>query len=190
MSIDQDVALPHARDEGAWMRSSGNLFASMELKTEIELVTVAKVGDHAAFSKLVRCYQRAVYRLAFAMTRNPDAAAALTRDTFVRAWKGIKDFPDGRRFFPWLLRIARNLSVAQARHRPPNPKPGEADILTLFGELRPDEQMALALRVVERHRYDTIAALLDVSIGIAVLRLSQTRGHLLARTAPPGEGRA
>ena len=66
-------------------------------------------------------------------------------------------------------------------------KPGEGGrILESFAELRPDEQMALSLRVVERLKYSDIAALLDTSLGAAMVRLAQARSLLLGRTAQPG----
>jgi len=154
----------------------------MELQLEQELVEAAQNGDRDSFLELVRHYQRPVYRLAYAMTRDADDAAALAQETFVRAGKGIKDLPESRRFFPWVLRIARNLAVSLARKRAGAQKPGAVDpLLRSFEELRPDEQMALALRVVERLKYADIAALLDTSVGAAMVRLAQARALMIGR---------
>ena len=59
--------------------------------------------------------------------------------------------------------------------------PTEASALAAFAELRPDEQMALSLRLLERLPYEEIGAILDLSLGVVTLRLSQARGHLLPR---------
>lgn len=170
------------------MTSQASPIAWMDLSRENELVAAAQRGDREAFLELVRHYQRSVYRLSFAMTRNADDAAALAQETFVRAWKGMRDLPQSRRFFPWALRIARNLAVSLSRKRVGTLKPGEGDaLLNSFAELRPDEQMALSLRVVERLKYSDIAALLDTSLGAAMVRIAQGRSLLLSRTAAEGE---
>jgi RNA polymerase sigma-70 factor (ECF subfamily) len=154
----------------------------MEAGREAELVVASQAGDRSAFLELTRFYHRPVYRLAYAMTRSPDQAATLTQDTFVRAWQGLKGFSDRRRFFPWVLRIARNHSAAKAR--PPaddRATDGSGALLDAFGELRPDEQMALALRATDRLPYREIAALIELPAGAAIVRISNARGLLFAR---------
>jgi DNA-directed RNA polymerase specialized sigma24 family protein len=169
------------------MTSQSSPIAWMELELEQELVAAAQGGDRDAFLELVRHYQLPVYRLAFAMTRDADDAASLAQETFVRAGKGIKDLPESRRFFPWVLRIARNLAVSLARKRAGSRKPGDGNqLLRSFEELRPDEQMALALRVVQRLKYGDIAVLLDTSLGAAMVRLAQARALLLGRADSAG----
>lgn len=166
------------------MTSQASPIAWMDLSRENELVAAAQRGDREAFLELVRHYQRSVYRLSYAMTRNADDAAELAQETFVRAWKGMRDLPESRRFFPWVLRMARNLAVSLSRKRAGTQKPGEGDaLLNSFAELRPDEQMALSLRLVERLKYSDIAALLDTSLGAAMVRIAQGRSLLLGRTA-------
>ena len=166
----------------------------IDLNREVELLAAARDGDLPAYLELVRHYQEPVYRLAYALTRNVEDASALARETFVRGWKGIAGYPDRRRFFPWLLRIERNLAVTMARRRGPRSSgtseafdDGDARLLAAFGSLRPDEQMALALRSVERLPYIEIAALLDISQAHAIIRIASARGILLAQTAERGE---
>ena len=172
------------------MSPQSSPIAWMELQLEQELVDAAQNGDRDSFLELVRHYQRPVYRLAFAMTRDADDAASLAQETFVRAAKGIKDLPESRRFFPWVLRIARNLAVSLGRKRAGSRKSGGDPLLRSFEELRPDEQMALALRVVQRLKYADIATLLDTSLGAAMVRLAQARALLLGRADSAGGGEA
>ena len=65
---------------------------------------------------------------------------------------------------------------------------GEDAADLFFSPLRRDEQLALALRGAGRFRYEEIAALLDVPIGIAFLRISQARGSMLRQAAGGAEG--
>jgi len=174
------------------MHASGALFVSMDAGREVELVAAAKEGHLGAYLDLVRHYQRPVYRLAYAMARNENAAASLAQATFVRAWKEIRDFPEGRRFFPWLLRMARGIfagmpsamddSIVRAEGVPAAREDRGGELVASFVQLRPFEQMALSLRTVERLSYEEIASLLETSLGVTVLRLSQARGLLLPNT--------
>jgi RNA polymerase sigma-70 factor (ECF subfamily) len=168
---------------------------------EGELVRAAQLGDRDAYRELIRMYERPVYRLAYALTRVHDEAAALAVETFSRGLAEISRLPEGKRFFPWLLRFARNLSVTMARRRADamakaeeaktptqaNAPHGvevelEQRILDALSELRPDEQMALALRIGEQLPYSEIAILLDHSAGVTLSHLSSARGLLLTRT--------
>jgi RNA polymerase sigma-70 factor (ECF subfamily) len=177
----------------------------MEPTLEEERIRAAQAGSVAAFQDLARHHVRYVYRLAFALTRDQDDAADLTEESFRRALAGLKGLPAGKRFLPWLLRITRNLSVTLARRRVGEPaivhsraweatgvraEEVEADLLVLasLAELRPDEQMALALRVVERLPYEEIAALLDQTVAVTMGRLSNGRSFLLSRGDRPGAG--
>lgn len=176
----------------------------MDEQRERELVLTVQRGEREAYRELVRHYERPVYRLSFALTRSHDEATALAVETFTRGLADISRFPEGKRFFPWLLRFARNLSVTRARRRadaeakaletaggkkaaarqsdPARPVELEQQLLDALAELRPDEQMALALRVGERLSYADIALLLDHSAGVTLSRLSSARALLLTRT--------
>jgi len=159
----------------------------MEPGREAELVVAAQTGDRASFLELARFYQRLVYRVAYAMTLNAEDAAALTRDTFVRAWQGLKSFPDRRRFLPWVLRTARNLAVTLARQRAGDgSRVTEHPLLGTYRDLPPDEQMALELRVVERLPYSEIADLLELPPTAAIVRVSSARGLLFSRAPRAG----
>jgi len=163
------------------MDSNQTHFAFLEASREAELVAEAQMGDHASFLELARHYQRPLYRLLYAMTRREEGALTLTEEALAHAWAEIREFPSGRRFFPWLLRIARSLPPAP---RPLVPDWNRADpLLAAIDALRTDDRMTLALRVVERFRYEDIAALLDIPVGVAILRIAQARGQILAATS-------
>lgn len=182
--------------------SKGAASLWMDEGLETERVRAAQRGDREAYRQLIRHYERPVYRLAYALTRNHDEATALAVETFARGLAEITRLPEGKRFFPWLLRFARNLSVTRARRRADagakalgataetpaaadseaSPVELEQRLLDALGELRPDEQMALALRVGERLSYADIATLLDHSAGVTLSRLSSARALLLTRT--------
>lgn len=156
----------------------------MESAPESNLVAEAQGGDRAAFLSLVRHYQKPLYRLAFALSQDTEEAAALTAETFARAWVVMREYPTGRRFFPWLLKIARGIPLAPAAGWTADPPP--RGILGAFAELRDDERLALALHSAGPFRYEEIAALLEVPLGVAILRISQARGVMVKRARRDG----
>jgi RNA polymerase sigma-70 factor, ECF subfamily len=175
------------------MSLNGVSLAYLDASEESDLIEAAQTGDREAYLRLVRQYRKPLYRAAYSMVRDAEKAEALTREVFVRAWQRIHDFPRGQRFFPWLLRAARGLFPTPQETAPTEPSAGadaiptEPSALAAFAELRPDEQMALSLRLLERLPYEEIGAILDLSLGVVTLRLSQARGHLLpnAEAHPP-----
>jgi len=171
------------------------------------LIAAAQAGDAAAFAEIVRRYQRAVYRVAWALTRNAADADDLAQETFVRAWGAIGRFERGLPLHPWLARIATNLAYSlfrTRRRRPETPleplleagrqwgvddDPAEhaakhersARLRECFAQLAPEHQAVLALRVVQDLSYDEIAAALGVPPGTVMSRLSRARAELRRR---------
>jgi RNA polymerase sigma-70 factor (ECF subfamily) len=72
-----------------------------------------------AFAELVRRYQDRVYALAYRFLRNHSDAEDVAQETFLRAFRALGSFETGRRFAPWLFRIATNLCLDMLRARRP-----------------------------------------------------------------------
>ena len=73
-----------------------------------QLVSLTLSGDSKTYEVLVRRYQKLVYNVLFQMVHSHEAAADLTQDTFLKAFRGLSTFRLDARFKPWLLRIATN----------------------------------------------------------------------------------
>lgn len=82
-----------------------------------ELVARAKDGDRYAFADLYRAYMPTVYKfLYYRMGNNRTVAEDMTAEVFLRALRKIADFNwTGADFGSWLLRIARNLVLDNAK---------------------------------------------------------------------------
>jgi len=75
------------------------------------LVEQAKQGDVEAFAELARRFQQMIQRAILALTGNLQDADDLAQETFMQAYKTLKDFKQQARFSTWLYRIAINLTL-------------------------------------------------------------------------------
>lgn len=75
--------------------------------------------DRDAFAVLVARHLDAIHTFNHRMTRNPEDAADLAQETFLRVWNSAATWrPNRVKFTTWLHRIARNLCIdAHRRHR-------------------------------------------------------------------------
>ena len=179
----------------------------LDADEETRLVQAAQRGDQAAFAEIVRHYQRAVYRVAYALTRNAADADDLSQETFLRAWQAIGRFRVGEPLYPWLSRIAVNQTYSLHRRRKRRPETSieplveagrqwavdddpadhadreerRGQLQEAFAGLSAEHQAVLTLRVVEGMSYDEIAHAVGVPPGTVMSRLSRARAELKAR---------
>ena len=178
-----------------------------ETGDEAEVVRAAQAGDEAAFREIVRRYQRAVYRVAYGLTRNPSDADDLAQETFVRAYRALTRFRVGEPLYPWLSKITMNLAYSLFRRRRRRPETaldplleagrqwaGDDDpvaeverrerdqhLAAAFAELSEEHRAVLVLRVVEGLSYEDMARALSIPPGTVMSRLSRARADLKAR---------
>jgi RNA polymerase sigma-70 factor (ECF subfamily) len=86
------------------------------IETDPDLAAVARcrAGDADAFAEIVDRYQGMVAGLVARSLRNPDDAADVTQEVFVRAYRGLRSFRSDAKFSTWLYRIALNTAIRHA----------------------------------------------------------------------------
>lgn len=72
------------------------------------LIDRAQHGDRGAFDSLVRKYEHRAYQYAFRLTTNPEEAADVVADAFVRVFSALQNFKGQSAFTTWLYRILTN----------------------------------------------------------------------------------
>ena len=65
-------------------------------------------GDAGAFDELVQRHQQRAYHFAFRLTKNPDEAADVVAEAFVRVYRSLDHFKGESSFTTWLYRIETN----------------------------------------------------------------------------------
>ncbi|SEF51983.1 RNA polymerase, sigma-24 subunit, RpoE [Bryocella elongata] len=84
---------------------------------DVLLVEQARAGDTAAFEKLIRQYDRQIFRTALHITQNREDAEDITQDVFFKAFQKLDQFKGNSKFSTWLVRIAVNESLMRLRKR-------------------------------------------------------------------------
>jgi len=74
-----------------------------------------RAGDPEAIRAVYRQHAGAVHTIARAMVGDPELAADVVQQTFVKAWRAAATFDEGRALAPWLYAIARRTAIDALR---------------------------------------------------------------------------
>lgn len=185
--------------------------------TDDDALGEALAGQQHAYAAIVDRYQRPVYRLILRVVTEPELAAELTQDTFLKAFRRLESFDRTRGFAPWLLRIAHNTAVDALRRgrletvaisetptrdraslasRVPGPDRQTeqrlllGDLQAALALLRPDHRIALLMRVQDERSYVEIAYVMGVAEGTAKSQVHRARRQLAEELGRAGWGGA
>ncbi|MBI4729652.1 MAG: sigma-70 family RNA polymerase sigma factor [Acidobacteria bacterium] len=180
--------------------ASGDLSVSLSSPpSEAEaLVARAKAGDREAFAALYRQYLPNVYKFLYYRLGNRTRTEDMTAEVFLRALRKIGDFTwTGADFGAWLLRIARNLILDEAKSSRARleilddelpEEAGEvetaetavmenltqAEVYKAITKLRPDQRDVITLRFLQGLGVSEVAAIMGKKEG--TVRTLQFRG--------------
>jgi RNA polymerase sigma-70 factor (ECF subfamily) len=165
-----------------------------------ELVAKARAGDVEAFDRLVARYQDAVSGLAFGLVGNFEDAQEIAQETFIQAWRDLRDLRDVGRFAAWLSRITRNRCHDFLRNRKGQPAgtPPEARleaqavdpaeqaarselrqrVLTAIRDLSEPNRLATTLFYIDGYSIPEVAEFLGTPVGTVKRRLHESRKRL------------
>lgn len=91
-------------------------------QTDLELVRRVQSGDKSAFDVLVLKYQQKVINLVTRYVHDPHIAMDVSQESFIKAYRGLKNFRGDSAFYTWLYRIAintaKNYLVSKGRRMP------------------------------------------------------------------------
>ena len=179
-------------------------------ETDAALVARARDGDRAAFEELVRRTSRLVYARLYLDTVRPDRAEDLLQETYLLAFRSLRRLVDPGGFRSWLLAIAHNVLIDDARRatrlkrlapqsydtplaslRAAGPSPAEAAqreelrqrVLSVLRSLPEEYRLPLTLRYITGADYETIGGQLGLTNG--ALRGLLHRGLKMLRDRLP-----
>ncbi len=172
------------------------------------LIRKCLAGETDVFRKIVEKYQARLFRVIFGIVLDRELARDLTQEAFIKAYRSLKSFRGGSRFYTWLYRIAFNLALDARRKRAkkllveydddwkresnrayPDRRSDRPDqmliraelyekIIEGLEELTPLQRTAILLREWEGCSYREIARIMKSSRGTVMSRLHYGREKL------------
>jgi RNA polymerase sigma-70 factor (ECF subfamily) len=89
--------------------------ASPESREDTQLVERCLGGDNQAFEQLFVKHRQQLFAVCWRLLHDEDAALDVVQDAFVKAYEELENLRGEARFYPWLRRIAVNLSIDKLR---------------------------------------------------------------------------
>jgi RNA polymerase sigma-70 factor (ECF subfamily) len=77
-------------------------------------------GDRGEFARLVETYSPMIYRLGLKMLDNPQDVEDMLQETFLKAYRHLRDFDGRSSLSTWLYRIATNEALMALRRKRPD----------------------------------------------------------------------
>ena len=82
-----------------------------------DIIRLAQAGDQNALTQLIMSQQHFVYSIAMSVLKNPEDAADLSQEAFVRLFRALPQYNGESRFTTWLYRLVVNLGRDELRRR-------------------------------------------------------------------------
>lgn len=166
--------------------------ASDQLVDEF-LIARCQSGDRVALQALITKWQPAFLRYATVMTRDPDLAADVLQDAWIKIIRSMPTLRDPLRFPAWAYRIINNRCLDLLRQQKPqdkNPKdaaeqPAEKSsiheleereqVWWILAQLTPEHRSVLALHYLQGFEVKEIAGIVRKPQGTVKSRLHNAR---------------
>ena len=117
--------------------------ATEPVKPEARIVERICAGDKEAFGEMYRMFAPLIHGVVLARVPREEVQD-IVQEVFLAAYKSLHTLRDRNAVGPWLVRIARNLTVEYYRQA----KPADELPETLSGKQRPLAEAAEALRAI------------------------------------------
>lgn len=115
-----------------------------------ELVEACRRGDAEAFEALVRQTNRQIYGLVMRIVGNPEDAADVTQEVYVRVWRSLRGFRGDANLATWMHRVATNAALTHLKRRGRMAEPVEEEKMQERLAVGDDEDARLSSAEVER----------------------------------------
>ena len=167
--------------------------------------------DRADFDRLFEEFSAPIYNYVLRMVGDPDRAADVTQDTFIKAYRKLDTLTDEHSTKSWLYRIATNTAIDEMRRRrwvspigiddpdqPERPDTGpgpEAQVMAgmlddriqrALMSLRPNHRQCLILSDLEDMSAQQIGEVMGLSYGAVRTLLCRARGEMRRQLAAEG----
>lgn len=181
--------------------------------SDAQVIEQVLEGDTGAFEILILKYQSQIFYSAMNIVKNKEYAEDICQDAFLKAYEKLDTLQDKEHFYPWLKRIAVNLSLNHYERdkRIVDMEDEESDVdyferlttgecpedyiikdelkkyVKFFVDALPDRlRNVIILREVEDLSYEEIAEMLNIPLGTVRSRLFNARQMIKERLIKQG----
>jgi RNA polymerase sigma-70 factor (ECF subfamily) len=123
------------------------------MEVDRRLVEAAQAGDQDAMAELVRVTHRSVYTQALRLLGNPEDAADVTQDVYLRVVRKLGGFRHEASFTTWLSRVTTNVAMSTLSRR--------SRRLSIEGGVQPEDVADPAADPADRSELIALAAQLE-----------------------------
>lgn len=162
------------------------------MTVDIEVVKLAKNGDEQSFALIYDNVATDLYKFALYTLGNAYDAEDVVSETFIEAYKGIKNLREETSFKPWIMRILsirckrkiasyiqdkNNLDIESFIDTSFDVAPADSDcsdkitVITALGKLEDTERQIITLSVVQGYTTREVAEMLDLPQGTVSSKL-------------------
>lgn len=180
------------------------------------LARQALAGSQVAYSALVSRYAAPAIAFATRLVRDRAVAEELAQDAFVKAFRSLETYDQGRPFSSWFFRVLHNVTIDHLRVRrveaasldahieAGRPEPAQslddapdaeverrqlaASLDSALGGLRPAFRSVVALRYQQGLSLEEIGEVLNLPVGTVKTHLHRARKELASVLAAEGWG--
>jgi RNA polymerase sigma-70 factor (ECF subfamily) len=132
-----------------------------------DLLLRARAGEPAAFSAVVRKYQKSVYGIALRMLSDPHKAEELAQEVFLQLYRKLQDIESDAHLAFWLRKVTANRAIDRLRQEPRHEAVSLEDESGLASE--PDNEDPL----LQRRLRELVAQLPAAARAVIVLRYQE-----------------
>lgn len=165
------------------------------MQINLEYVSRAKQGDAQSFAKLYDQVAKDLYKVALYTLGNQHDAEDVVSETFLEAYKGIKNLRDDSKFKPWIMRILsirckrriakyidakQQISLDDFIETPDDVSEETADctdkvtVMQAMETLAEDEKMVVILSVIQGYTTREIGEIMELPHGTVSSKLYRT----------------
>ena len=168
-----------------------------QLRIESNCIEMVKRGNAEAYSTIVNTYMKKAYFIALSFVKTEQDALDVSQEAFIKAFRYIKKFKIGSKFFPWFYRILKNLCLDWIKKGKksdtiplenvnPSTYPEIAEELKInlwkgIDKLPSDQREILLLRYFQGYSYREISQLLDKPLGSVMSSLYYAKKNLRSK---------
>lgn len=175
--------------------SSQKEFPGTSDAAQLDLARRLRDGQRAAFSDMLKLYQRPLYAVIWRLLRNHEDTHDVLQETYLRVYQHHSRLDPDKPIFPYVRKIAINLSlnkIKSLKRQVPLEQAAtqQNDVDTelqverretlalvrrAIEELPREQQLVLTLRIQNGMSYQEIADALELRLGTVMSRLARAR---------------